>query len=66
MYTPSIRSEALAEEEFIERLKEMIHEFMIRPDRHYVSNTTIRWNSDRCSQVKYRVVLVIHQPEDST
>ena len=64
--TPSMHTESLADEELVERLKDIIHEFMTRPDRHYVYNTTMRWNIDHCNEIKYNVVISIRQPEDST
>ena len=40
--TSSMHRESFSDEELVERLKDLIHEFMIRPNRHYVYNTTLR------------------------
>ena len=58
-------TEALAEEELIERLKALINEFMTRSNRHYSYNTTMRWTIDHGQQIKYTVVIVVKQASDS-
>ena len=56
--------EALAEEELIERLKEIINEFMTRPDRKHSYDTTMRWTIDHGNEINYSVVIFINQPSD--
>ncbi|CAF1471304.1 unnamed protein product [Rotaria sordida] len=58
-------NEALADEELIERFKELINEFMIRPDRHYSHNTNMSWTIDHGNQIKYSVGISINQTYDS-
>jgi hypothetical protein len=57
-------SESLAEEELIERLKELINEFMTRPGRGYSYNTTMRWTVDHGNHINYSVFILIDQPSD--
>ncbi|CAF1529527.1 unnamed protein product [Adineta ricciae] len=54
--------EALAEEELTDRLKEIINEFMTRPDRRYLYDTTLRWTVDHGNESNYSVVVYINQP----
>ncbi|CAF1671667.1 unnamed protein product [Adineta ricciae] len=56
--------EALAEEELIERLKEIINQFMTRPDRKYSYDATMRWTIDHGNEINYSVVIFINQPSD--
>ena len=62
--TSCLLSESLAEEELIERLKELINEFMTRPGREYSYNTTMRWTVDHGNHINYSVVILIDQPSD--
>ncbi|CAF4150666.1 unnamed protein product [Rotaria sp. Silwood2] len=59
-----IHNEALAEEELIERFKELINKFMTRPNRHYSYDTSMRWTIDHGNQIKFNVVILINQPSD--
>ncbi|CAF1246128.1 unnamed protein product [Rotaria sp. Silwood1] len=58
-------NEALANEVLIERLQQLISEFMNREGRHYSYDTTIRWSIDHGSQIKYNLVILIKQPSDT-
>ncbi len=58
------QDESLAEEQLIERLEEVIKEFMTRPDRQYSYNTTLHWTVDHGNQINYSVVILIHPPSD--
>jgi hypothetical protein len=58
------QDESLAEEQLIERLEEVINEFMTRPNRHYSYNTTLHWTVDHGNQINYSVVILIHPPSD--
>ncbi|CAF1518515.1 unnamed protein product [Rotaria sordida] len=60
-----MHNEALADEELIERFKELINEFMTRPDRHYSYKTNMRWTINHGNQIKYSVVISINQTSDS-
>jgi len=66
MQAPHLQqAEALAEEELIDRLKEIMNEFMIhRPGQHYSYNTTMRWTVDHGNQLNYSVVILINQPSE--
>ena len=61
---PCLHNESLAEEELIERLKEIINEFMTRPGRRHSYNTTMRWTVDHGNQINYSVVILINQPSE--
>ena len=61
---PCPPNESSIEETLIERLKEVIHEFMTRPTQHRSYNTTIRWTVDLGDHVDYSVVILIKQPSD--
>jgi len=58
------QDESLAEEQLIERLEEVIKEFMTRPDRQYSYNTTLHWTVDHGNQIHYSAVILIHPPSD--
>ena len=62
--TSCLLRESLAEEELIERLKELINEFMTRPGRNYSYNTTMRWTVDHGNHINYSVFILIDQPSD--
>jgi hypothetical protein len=64
LHATTLRNESLAEEELIERLKEIINEFMTRSGRHYSYNTTMRWTVDHGNEINYSVVILINQPSD--
>jgi hypothetical protein len=63
-HIPCQHSESLIEEELIERLKELINEFMTRPGRRYSYKTTMRWTIDHGNEINYSVVILISQPSD--
>jgi len=58
------QDESLAEERLIERLEEVINEFMTRPNRHYSYNTTLHWTVDHGHEINYSAVILIHPPSD--
>ncbi|CAF1502334.1 unnamed protein product [Rotaria sordida] len=60
-----MHNEVLTDEELIERFKELINEFMTRPDRHYSYKTNMRWTLDHGNQIKYSVIISINQTCDS-
>ncbi|CAF1320809.1 unnamed protein product [Rotaria sordida] len=60
-----MHNEVLTDEELIERFKELINEFMTRPDRHYSCKTNMRWTLDHGNQIKYSVIISINQTSDS-
>jgi len=57
-------NESLVEEDFHERLKKLINEFMTRLDRRHEYNTTMRWTVDDGNGMNYSVVILINQPSE--
>ena len=57
-----LENESLAEDELIERLRELINEFMTRPGRQFNYNNTIRWAVYPGNYTDYSVVILINQP----
>ena len=62
---PSVsHNEPLAEEELVERLKEVINEFMTRPGRQQSYDAKMRWTIDHGKEINYSVVIFINQQAD--
>ena len=59
-----VQHESLAEEALIERMKELIVEFMNRSGRHYSYDTCVHWNLERCDQLKFSFVISIKHPSN--
>ena len=57
-------NESLAEEELVERLKEIINEFMTRPDRQHSYDAKMRWTIDHGNDLSYSVIILISQASD--
>ncbi|CAF1503378.1 unnamed protein product [Adineta steineri] len=53
--------ESLAEAELAERLRAIINEFMIRPNRHYHNHTVTHWTCDHGNEIHYSIIIKIRQ-----
>lgn len=53
------QAECLAEEQFIDRLHQVIHEFMLRSGRHYSYRARIHWSIDYVQQIRCEMVLLV-------
>lgn len=57
-----MQNERAFEERLIDRLKEMIIEFIHRHDRRFSYEANMRWYIDHCNHIRFNVVITVKRP----
>lgn len=64
--TLTYQNECAAEEQLIDQLLQLVHEFMVRTGRHYAYQTRMQWSVDHAKKVHFNVVVVVEEPVQRT